>query len=44
MQRWEEAVEAYKEAFRLRPDRAMGYRILNDLNFCTERLKLERQL
>jgi ribosomal protein S12 methylthiotransferase accessory factor len=44
MQRWGEAVEAYKEAFRLKPDRAMGYRILQALNLCSEQLKLERRL
>ncbi len=40
MQRWGEAVEAYKEAFRLRPDRAMGYRILHALNLCSEQAKI----
>ncbi len=39
MQLWEEAVKAYTEALRHRPDRVMGYRIMHALNVCTEHRK-----
>ncbi|UCF95130.1 MAG: YcaO-like family protein [Desulfobacterales bacterium] len=39
MQRWEEAIEAYKATLRCQPDRAMQHRIFNALALCSDRLK-----
>ena len=35
-QRWEEALEAYKQALRYQPDRAMQYRIMNAMIACSD--------
>lgn len=39
LQRWEEAIEAYKKASFLGPDRVMHMKILNSLRVCFEKLK-----
>ena len=42
MQRWKEAMEAYKDALRYQPDRAMQYRIMNAMIACSDQMKPER--
>ena len=43
-QRWEEALEAYKQALRYQPDRAMQYRIMNAMIACSDWMKAEKQV
>jgi ribosomal protein S12 methylthiotransferase accessory factor len=42
MQRWEEAMEAYKKASYHRPDRTMQQRIFHALQVCAEKLKASK--
>jgi tetratricopeptide (TPR) repeat protein len=43
-QRWNEALEAYKQVLRYQPDRAMQYRIMNAMIACSDRIKAEKEL
>jgi ribosomal protein S12 methylthiotransferase accessory factor len=43
-QRWEEALEAYKQVLQYQPDRAMQYRIMNAMIACSDRIKGEKAL